>query len=94
MPVQTLAVRFACISVRDDSDSWGAGEWHLHATVNGQRVGNPRTEFVVRTGDLFIPPQEDWTEVVDVSGHSDGDQVEIKFRVIEADLFSDDDLGG
>ncbi len=28
MPVNTLAVRIAMISVHDDSDMFGAGEWH------------------------------------------------------------------
>jgi hypothetical protein len=93
MPVQTLSVRFGNITVLDDSDKWGAGEWHLYASVNGQTIGNPETEFVVRTGDFFDPPREDWTRVVDVSGHHDGDKIEIKFRIKEKDVFSWDDLG-
>ena len=93
MPVQTLSVRFICVSVEDDSDVWGAGEWHMHAMVNGQRCGNTQTEFVAREGALIMLPAEDWTEVVDVSGHSAGDEVAISFRVIEDDVFSDDDLG-
>ena len=38
-------------------------------------------------------PGEQWSEIVDVSGDAAGDEIEIKFRVVEHDLIWNDDLG-
>lgn len=91
MTLQTIKVRFLGVYVRDDSDFWGAGEWKLHATVNGRVVGNPSQIFEARRDAMIIPP--DWTTIVDVSNHTNGDRIEIRLRITEDDTFSDDDLG-
>ncbi len=95
MAVTSIRVRFVSVDVDHDSDVWGAGEWHLHATVDGQPVGNSGTEFTARAGAGLTPAlaEADWSEVVDVSGKAPGSTVEIRLRIIEDDLFCDDDLG-
>lgn len=82
------------LDVLEDSDwLWGAGEWHLHARVDGNEVGDSDTEFEVRLGSGRNLPEADWSSIVDVSGKGPGSTVEIRLRVIENDLFGDDDLG-
>ncbi len=94
MAVTKIKVRLVSVDVLDDSDwIWGAGEWHLHASVAGTAVGNSGTEFSVHTGDTINLPEADWSTVVDVSGHGPGDSVEVRLKVIEKDVFFDDDLG-
>jgi hypothetical protein len=94
MPVTKIKVYFKNLDVLDDSDwLWGAGEWTLHATVDGTAVGNSSREYSVRTGDALPLPEADWSTIVDVSGKGPGDKVVIRFKVIEKDVFSDDDLG-
>lgn len=91
MPLQTIKVRFLGVYVRDDSDFWGSGEWKLHATVDGRVVGNPSQIFEARRGEMIVP--RDWTTIVDVSNHTNGDKIEIRLSVKEDDVFSDDELG-
>ena len=94
MPVTKIKVHFKTVSVLDDSDwIWGAGEWTLHATVDGHSVGDSSREFSVHSGDTITPPEADWHRIVDVSGKGPGSTVEIRFKVIEKDVFCDDDLG-
>lgn len=94
MPVTKIKVRFTSVDVLDDSDwLWGAGEWTLQATVDGHVVGDPNHEFGVHSGSGLNLPEVQWSHIVDVSGKAPGSSVEIRFKVIEKDVFSDDDLG-
>ncbi len=94
MAVTKIKVRLVSVDVLDDSDwIWGAGEWHLHASIDGTAVGDSNREFSVHTGDSITLREADWSRVVDVSGHGPGDSVEVRLRIIEKDLFGDDNLG-
>jgi len=94
MAVTKIKIQLVDVRVLDDSDwIWGAGEWHLHASIDGQSVGDSSREFKVHTGDSISLPDADWSSEIDVSGKGPGDTVPIRFSVIEKDLFGDDDLG-
>ena len=94
MAVTKIKVWFMSLDVLDDSDRlWGAGEWHLHASVNGGPVGRSTEEFEVRTGGGLSLPESDWSEYVYQSDLGPDDTVEIRFSVTEKDVFNDDELG-
>lgn len=94
MPVTKIKARIVSLQVLDDSDwLWGDGEWHLHASADGVAFGDPNHEFAVRGGTSLNLPEAEWSTVIDVSGKAPDDIVEIRLRVIEDDVFSDDDLG-
>jgi hypothetical protein len=94
MPVTKIRVHFARLDVLDDSDwLWGSGEWKLHANVDGHAVGNSSHQFTATVGTPIILSAGSWSRVVDVSGRGPGSNVQVRFRVIEDDVFSDDDLG-
>lgn len=94
MPVTKIRVTLVSVHVLDDADwLWGAGEWHLHASVDGRPFGDSNREFEVHTGNTISLGAAPWSTVVDVSGKAPGSTVEIRLRVIEHDLFGNDDLG-
>jgi hypothetical protein len=94
MPVTKIRVRLVSVDVLDDSDwLWGAGEWHLHASADGRAFGDPNREFSVHTGNTISLAVDNWSTVVDVSGKPPGSHVDIRLRIIEHDVFSNDDLG-
>lgn len=94
MAVTRIKIQLVSVRVLDDSDwIWGAGEWHLHASINGAPIGDSNQEFRVHTGDSIALPEAVWSREVDVSALGPGSTVPIRFKVIEKDVFSDDDLG-
>ena len=53
MAVTQIKVWLMSLDVLNDSDVWGAGEWHVHASVDGHDVGDHTHEHVARRGGVF-----------------------------------------
>jgi hypothetical protein len=93
--ITLIRVRLVSVQVYDDADTFGAGEWYLHASVDGQQLGNPNYEFEARSGRPLplTPVEAQWSRLVDVSGKAPGSSVRIRLRVREKDLRSYEELG-
>ncbi|MEO6755581.1 MAG: hypothetical protein ABIP85_27730 [Chthoniobacteraceae bacterium] len=92
MPVTKIKLTIASVTVLDDCDLLGSGEWHFTARIDGTQVGSSDTEFEAKTGETIMLPPE-WSKVVDVSTKMSGDTVRVDFSAIDKDFFGDDDLG-
>ncbi len=87
---QELKVIFHRVLVIDDSDTFGSGEFYFIAEVGGKPVGNRKIHDAVE-GQYITLPKAEWTSpAIDVRTLS---SVAIRFRGMDSDVFSDDDLG-
>ncbi len=86
---ERLKVIFKRVHVRDDSDTFGDGEFFFIASVGGRPVGNRRI-FTAVEGRVIHLPEAEWSGVVNVFSQG---QVVITFQVKESDPINDDDLG-
>lgn len=87
---QELKVIFHRVLVKDDSDTFGSGEFYFIAEVGGKPVGN-RKVFDAIEGQYIDLPTAEWTSpAIDVRTLT---SVVIRFRGMDQDVFSDDDLG-
>lgn len=87
---ERLRVIFNRVHVRNDSDSFGDGEFFFIASLGGRRVGNPARIFPAVEGRIIELPPAEWTGTLDVAALN---QVIVTFQVKESDAVSDDDLG-
>lgn len=93
MPTTKIRISLDSVYVCDSADVWGDGEWHFTASIDGNPVGSPATEFVAQDEGTIVLPPADWSAEVDVSGKGPGDTVVVDFTGIDKDVLSDDDLG-
>ena len=85
-----IRIQFKRVYVRDDSDWWHTGEFYFIVAVNGTSVGDRTRIFEAVEGRWIDLPRNRWLIDIDVASLS---EVNIEFHAMEADVFSDDDLG-
>ena len=93
MPVTRIKVTFKRVFVLDSGDLIGAGEWYLTAKVDGRAVGNASQEFEARGNQWINLDEAAWSVEMDLLGREETQPIEIEFKVRDADVLWDDDLG-
>ena len=83
-----LHIVFESLTVLDDQDWLGSGEWSLTAAVNGEVAGQMTRS--VDTGDVI--PLEGWVKDVSIDP-AGGEKLQITLSGFDEDLFSDDSIG-
>ncbi|MEO6800581.1 MAG: LysM domain-containing protein [Rhodanobacter sp.] len=87
---ERIKVIFTSVFVRDDSDTFGSGEFKFQARVGAQAVGDVSRVFDAVEGRTIVLPQPQWSGIINVAGL---DEVVVSFHTRESDVFSDDELG-
>jgi hypothetical protein len=85
-----IKVSFARLRCLRNSAVFGAARWSFTATVDGQKVGDPKKRHTVKPGTL-VPLS--WSHEVDVTGKKGGEFVEVVFRAEEHGVIFKPDQG-
>jgi len=62
-----IRITFTSVDVRRDAPDWGPSQWTFNATVGGNTVGDPATEFEAAMRVPIDLPDDQWQTEVDVS---------------------------
>jgi len=87
---ERIKVIFKRVTVRNDADTFGSGEFYFEARVGTVSVGNPNRIFDAVEGQTIDLPEDEWSEVVNVRHLRD---VVVTFVGKDEDVFVDDTLG-
>jgi hypothetical protein len=89
MPDEKVRVAFTRVTVVQEADWIGSGDYYFVATIDGRAVGT-RSVVLTEHGRTFQFPQPQWSAEIDVAKKT---SMQVKFECKDSDSFFDDDLG-